>query len=180
MDEAELVRKCKKNDQPAQRQVFDCFADRLYRLAFRYLKNQAEAEDVVMVSFTKIFKNIDSFSDKGTGSFEAWMRRIVINEALMCLRRANNLNLTESLDTANPQHHHESFQDIDGEHLYDLILELPAGYRTVFNLFAIEGFEHTEIASMLGISEGTSRSQLFKARQLLKRKIMKEGFQYGT
>ncbi|MBX2965229.1 MAG: sigma-70 family RNA polymerase sigma factor [Cyclobacteriaceae bacterium] len=180
MSEEELVRQCKKGDAKSQRQLFDMFSDRFFRLALRYVKNAHEAEDVVMTTFVKIFDNLKKFSYRDKGSLEAWMRKILVNEALMTLRRRHNFYLTETLDAENPEHDKEFFQDADAAYLYQLILELPDGYRTVFNLFAVEGYDHREIADLLGITESTSRSQLFKAKQLLKRKINREGLHYGT
>lgn len=180
MGESELVRKCRRGSPQAQKALFDTYANRFYRLMIRYVKVQQDAEDLVMVGFTKVFDHIHKFELVDEGGLEAWMRKIMVNQALMWLRRKHNFNLTETLDSANPEHDLEGLQDLDGEYLYQLILELPAGYRTVFNLAIVEGYDHNEIASMLGINEGTSRSQLFKARQILKRKILEEGFQYGT
>jgi RNA polymerase sigma factor (sigma-70 family) len=178
--EKEAVRLCKKGNSTAQRRLYDIFANRYYRLAFRYVKNQEESEDLVMMSFVKIFKNLDQFTYRGSGSLEAWMRKIVVNEALMVLRKKHNFYLIESLDTNNPDHDIGVLQELDAEYLYQMILELPDGYRTVFNLNVIEGYDHREIARLLGITEGTSRSQLYKAKELLKRKIRKEGIHYGT
>lgn len=180
MNESELVRKCKEGDLKSQQKLYDLFSDRFFRLAFRYVKHQAEAEDVVMMAFVKIFTNLKKFTWQEAGSLEAWMRRILINEALMALRKKHNFYLTETLDAENPIHDAETFDETDTEYLYQLILELPDGYRTVFNLNAIEGYDHHEIAGLLGISESTSRSQLYKARQLLIRKINREGLHYGT
>ncbi|MCU0357642.1 MAG: sigma-70 family RNA polymerase sigma factor, partial [Cyclobacteriaceae bacterium] len=120
------------------------------------------------------------FTWQEAGSLEAWMRKILINEALMALRKKHNFYLTETLDVENPTHDTEIVQQADAEHLYELILELPDGYRTVFNLYAIEGYDHAEIAKLLSITESTSRSQLYKARQLLIRNITREGHHYGT
>jgi RNA polymerase sigma-70 factor (ECF subfamily) len=180
VNEAELVRHCERGDSRSQRALFDRFADRFFRLAVRYLKDISEAEDVVMVTFVKIFDGLKKFTYNDTKSFESWMYKILVNEALMALRRKHNFHLTEALDIENMEHDVEIFQDHDGEYLYQLILDLPDGYRTVFNLYAVEGYDHREIAALLGITESTSRSQLFKAKQLLKRKINQEGFQYGT
>jgi len=180
MTEAELVRKCQKGNKQAQQVLFETYADRFYRLMFRYVRSQEDAEDLIMVAFVKIFKHIDSFVLHDRGGLEAWMRTIMVNEALMLLRKKHNLNLTESLNVLDPTHDLPAWQQLEPEDLYNMIVDLPPGYRTVFNLFVIEGYGHVEIAEMLGISENTSRSQLFKAKQLLKRKIEREGMQYGT
>ncbi len=180
VDEIELIRKCKKGDPKVQKQLFDCYADRFFRLAVRYLKDVAEAEDAVMLAFIKIFGNLKKFTYRDKGSFESWMYKILVNEALMALRRRHNFFLTETLDAEKLEHDSVVLLDIDAGYLYELILDLPEGYRTVFNLFTIEGYDHGEIAELLGINESTSRSQLFKAKQILKRKINQEGFHYGT
>jgi len=146
----------------------------------RYVKEASEAEDVVMLTFVKIFDALKKFTYQEPNSFESWMYKILVNETLMALRRRHNFFLTETLDSENPEHEIEIFQEADVSYLYQLILELPDGYRTVFNLNVIEGYDHREIATLLGITESTSRSQLFKAKQLLKRKIDKEGLHYGT
>jgi RNA polymerase sigma factor (sigma-70 family) len=180
VNEEELVRRCKRGDLKSQQRLYDLFSDRFFRLAFRYVKNQTEAEDVVMMAFVKIFTYMEKFAWRDVGSLEAWMRKILINESLMALRKKHNFYLTETLDVENPVHDVEIFEQTDTDYLYQLILELPDGYRTVFNLFAIEGYDHSEIAELLSITESTSRSQLFKARQILIRKINQEGFHYGT
>lgn len=180
MTEAELVRKCQKGNKQAQYALFETYADRFYRLMLRYVRAQQDAEDLIMVAFVKVFGHIGGFVLKDYGGLEAWIRKIMVNEALMFLRKRHNLNLTESLDALNPDHDQAAWQQVEPEDLYNMIVNLPPGYRTVFNLFVIEGYDHGEIAGMLGISENTSRSQLFKAKQLLKRKIEQEGMQYGT
>ena len=180
MTEAELVRKCQKANKQAQYLLFETYADRFYRLMLRYVRTREDAEDLIMVAFAKVFKNISGFVLKGDGGLESWMRKIMVNEALMMLRKKHNLNLTESLDVLNPDHDQAAWQEVEPEDLYNMILDLPTGYRTVFNLFVIEGHDHAEIAGMLGISENTSRSQLFKAKQLLKRTIEQNGMRYGT
>jgi RNA polymerase sigma factor (sigma-70 family) len=176
----ELIKYCKKGDAKSQKKLFDIYSDRFFRLAVRYVKEASEAEDVVMLTFVKIFDALKKFTYQEPKSFESWMYKILVNEALMALRRRHNFFLTETLDSENPEHETEIFQEADIGYLYQLILELPDGYRTVFNLNVIEGYDHREIAALLGINENTSRSQLFKAKQLLKRKIDKEGLHYGT
>ncbi len=180
MTEAELVRKCQQGNRQAQHALFQTYADRFYRLMFRYVRTHQDAEDLVMVAFVKIFNNIKTFVLTANGGLEAWMRKVMVNEALMLLRKKHSLNLTETIDALNPDHDQGSWQLSEPEDLYNMILDLPPGYRTVFNLFVVEGYDHREIGEMLGISENTSRSQLFKAKQLLKRKIDQEGMRYGT
>jgi RNA polymerase sigma factor (sigma-70 family) len=180
LKEPELVRHCQKGKASAQQELYERFADKLYRLAYRYSKQETDAEDIVIIAFQKIFKHLKTFVYQGDGSLEAWMRKIVVNEALMWLRKSYNFHLTETLEPDLPVPDLEAFREVESEYLYQLIIELPIGYRTVFNLFVIEGYDHREIGELLNISEATSRSQLFKAKALLKKKITQEGLHYGT
>jgi RNA polymerase sigma factor (sigma-70 family) len=152
----------------------------MYRICLRYIKSQADAEDVLISAFTKVFRSMKSFSSQGEGSLEGWVRKIVINESLMWLRRRHNFNLTECLDETLPEPDLGQFCALDAEDIYKMISDLPMGYRTVFNLNVIEGFSHQEIATMLAITESTSRTQLFKAKAILKKILTREGYQYGT
>ncbi len=152
----------------------------MFRLVSRYIKSTVDSEDVLIMAFTKVFANISSFSDRGEGSFEGWIRKVVVNEALMWLRRRHNFNMTETLGEGSDPVDLGAFSGLPAEEISRFISELPNGYRTVFNLFVIEGYTHLEIAGMLEISESTSRTQLFKAKTLLKKTLTQEGFHYGT
>jgi RNA polymerase sigma-70 factor (ECF subfamily) len=152
----------------------------MFRLCRRYIKVQEDAEDVVIRALSKVFEGISKFRSEGEGSLEGWIRKIVVNESLMWLRRRHNFNMTESIEDTLPQIDLGALSELDATEIYELITQLPTGYRTVFNLFVIEGYSHEEIATLLNISEGTSRSQLFKAKSLLKKALTREGFQYGT
>jgi len=180
MDEIELITLCKKPDRKGQEILYSRFSDRMFRVAYRYVKNGIDTEDVLIVAFGKIFKGIGRFQYQGVGSLEAWIKKIVINEALMWLRKRHNFNLTEQVDEDMPEPDLTTFSEANAEDIYAMIARLPTGYRTVFNLNIVEGFNHEEIAGQLGINEGTSRSQLFKAKALLKKMLTKEGFNYGT
>jgi RNA polymerase sigma-70 factor (ECF subfamily) len=129
-----------------------------------------EAEDVLVTSFTKIFEKIGQY--KGEGSFEGWIRRVVVNESLTYLRKNKNMYLEMDIEAAadEPDYHKLSNQ-LEADDLMKMIEELPVGYRTVFNMYAIDGFSHQEIADRLGISENTSKSQLSRARALLQKKL---------
>ncbi len=179
MKESELVKQCQRGERKAQEHLYASFANRLYRLTFRYIKSQVDAEDVLIIAFAKIFEGLKSFVYQGDGSLEGWMRKIVVNESLMWLRRRHNFNLTETLD-AIEEPDLKQFSKLDEEDIYKFITQLPTGYRTVFNLYVIEGYSHQEIATMLVINESSSRSQLFKAKTLLRKSLTQEGFQYGT
>jgi RNA polymerase sigma-70 factor (ECF subfamily) len=137
------------------------------------MKNPMDAEDALVMSFYKIFSKISQF--KGEGSFEGWMKRIVVNECLMKIRKSSNLNLhvdiDQAYDVSDPEH---IVSDLNYKELLVLLDDLPNGYRTVFNLYVIEGYKHREIAEILGISINTSKSQLIlakkKMRELFKKK----------
>ena len=132
------------------------------------------------MAFTKVFANLSGFTERGEGSFEGWLRKVVVNESLMWLRRRHNFNMTETLGEDTDHVDLDAFSGLPAEEISRFILELPNGYRTVFNLFVIEGYTHAEIADLLEISESTSRTQLFKAKMLLKKTLTQEGFHYGT
>ena len=133
-----------------------------------------------MTAFLKAFRNIKTFTFRETGSLEGWLRKIVVNESLMWLRKKHNFNLTESIDDHAPEADIQPFSTLEAEDIYQFITQLPTGYRTVFNLSVVEGYDHSEIATLLSISEATSRSQLFKAKALLKKMLTQEGYHYGT
>lgn len=180
MTEAEIVRSCQNNDPRGQRALFDTYSNRLFRTGYRYLRDDLEAEDAVIIACTHAFRTIGSFTYKGQGSLEAWLRKIVINEALMVLRRRHNFHLAESIDERQRLPDWHSFSELPPDDIYKMVASLPTGYRTVFNLYVIEGYQHDEIAKLLNIAEGTSRSQLFKAKLLLQQLLTQEGYHYGT
>lgn len=149
----------------AQREVYESMGPKLYRTARRYLKKQEEIEDVLAESFVIIFTKIDQL--KEDYAFEAWARKITVNACLHHLKKNVNFNIYLEDSKVQPTHHSESDAGIKEEDLLNLLAYLPEGCRTVFNLFAIEGYGHKEIAEQLGISEGTSKSQLNVARTKL-------------
>lgn len=151
----------------------------MLRLVSRYIRDSADGEDVVMVAFTKVFHNLRGFTNSGEGALGGWIRQIVINEALMWLRRRHNFIMAEISEVEKEVSLTELHQ-LPAEDIVRLVNELPDGYRTVFNLSVVEGYDHAEIARLLGITEGTSRSQLFKAKAQLKKMLTQEGYQYGT
>lgn len=137
----------------------------------RYVNRQADAEDIMIEGFMRVFDKIGQF--KSEGSFEGWVRRIMVNEALGYIRKNKSLFLSvDAEDVHNePAAFHVDGDELATQDLLQLVQELPQGYRTVFNLFAIEGYSHEEIAGMLGISENTSKSQLSRARALLQKRL---------
>lgn len=174
MTEAQLIIECTAGNRNAQRLLYERYAASMFGVCRRYIKNDADAEEVLVSGFYRVFCYLTEF--KGNGSFEGWIRRIIVNEALTLIRKQNTQkNFTwDELDT--------SYQGIASEKTDSKIIEgdvlqllnhLPSGYRTIFNLYAIEGYSHEEIAEMLQISINTSKSQLLKARRMLQKLISK-------
>ena len=148
------------------------YAPLFMSIAMRYMKNYQSAEDVMVMGFFKIFDNINKY--KGEGSFEGWMKRILVNEALMQLRKHNNLRMTVEMSDIDKPDNSSVIDDIAYKELVSILSDLPPGYRTIFNMYVIEGYKHREIAEALSISINTSKSQLIlakkKMRELLKKK----------
>ena len=141
----------------------------MFSIALRYVKNHADAEDVMIEGFYKIFTKIDTYS--GKGSFEGWMRRVMVNEALMYLRKNHNFRMTVEVDQADRPTVATVEHELAAEEILKLLDHLPTGYRTVFNMYVLEGLKHREIAEQLGISINTSKSQLILARKRLQQLI---------
>jgi len=172
LTEHDLVKGCQQGDRNCQKQVFEKWHRKMLAVCQRYINNNFEAEDILMQAMMKVFTEINKFS--GLGSFEGWMRRIVVNEALMAVRKQKIVfESVNQEDVENSEGFDPGSLQVDAEYLFELLQSLPTGFRTVFNLYAIEGYDHKEIASMLGISEGTSKSQLSRARQMLADKLTK-------
>jgi len=169
--EHELIKGCIQEDKRCQKELFRQYAGRLLGICLRYARHRLEAEDILQDAFIKIFDNIASF--EGKGSFEGWLRRIVVNTALKNYHKSSfqqeQIGLGEGLDIPiDPV----IYADLQEEELLNLVARLPDGYRLVFNLYAIEGYSHREIAETLDIKESTSRSQLLKARKSLQSMIL--------
>jgi RNA polymerase sigma factor (sigma-70 family) len=167
----ELIEGCRQKNAQAQKSLYDRYAGKLYALCCRYIKEKMEAEDVLIMSFTKILNRIDQY--KGDGSFEGWMKRIVVNESLTYLRKNKTMYLEMDIAAADREPDFEKMEnELHAEDLMKLIDTLPTGYRIVFNLYAIDGYSHKEIAEQLGISENTSKSQLSRARVVLQKSLL--------
>jgi RNA polymerase sigma-70 factor (ECF subfamily) len=175
-----FVKRCKKGDRAAQKQLFEKLYGPMYRVCFRYLSRQAEAEDCLMKGFMKAFQHLEKFEYKDEYSLYSWVKKVMVNESLMDLRKVSLLSLAPSETLPDSAVYDDILEQLAAEEIYTLITELPAGYRTVFNLFVIEGHTHLEIAEMLNINESTSRSQLVKARNMLKARIEKNNVVYET
>lgn len=157
--------------EQAQRQLYERYKRVMTGVCMRYADRYEEAQDIVQNGFIKVFKKIDTFS--GKGSLEGWIRRIMVNTALDHLRSNKAQRFSVNIDDVDFKLKHESIAlgNLQAEDLLKLIRELPVGYRTVFNLYAIEGYSHKEIADQLEISENTSKSQYSRARALLQKKL---------
>jgi RNA polymerase sigma-70 factor (ECF subfamily) len=167
----ELIEGCKRRNAQAQKSLYDHYSGKLYALCCRYIKEKMEAEDVLITAFTKILDRIDQY--KGEGSFEGWMKRIVVNESLTYLRKNKNMYLEMDIEAADREPDYKKMEnELHAEDLMKLIDALPSGYRIVFNLYAIDGYSHKEIAEQLGISENTSKSQLSRARVALQKSLL--------
>ncbi len=168
--ESGLIQGCLKGDRNAQRQLYDTYSGKFLAICIRYLKDREHAEDVMIEGFMKIFEKLPQY--QGLGSFEGWMKRIIVTQALMTLRSHRHLMMEVNMEMETEyQDHSYELNHLEVADLRDMVENLPVGYRTVFNLFAIEGYSHQEIADLLGITESTSKSQLNRARNTLKEKI---------
>lgn len=173
MNLQKIIEGCTRGNGHAQEELYNLFADDMFAVCLYYSQNYVEAEDTLHEGFMKVFKNIASL--KGEGALKAWIRKIMINTALEKYRKKNPLYLVDHDEL-------REFEDIDRENiisnisadeLMKMIQELTPQYRMVFNLYALEGYSHKEISDMLGISEGTSKSNLARARSILQRKVKK-------
>jgi RNA polymerase sigma factor (sigma-70 family) len=171
MDEITLAKNCIEGDQRAQQKLFEMYAPKMMGVCLRYMKDQAQAEDVLQDGFVKVFTKLEKYT--GNGSLEGWVRRIMVNTALDELRKNNKFKTNVSMDDVDykVESDTDAMASLLEEDLLKLIQEMPDGYKTVFNLFAIEGFSHKEIAEKLGVSENTSKSQYSRAKAYLRTKV---------
>ena len=173
MTEKELIKRCCKNDPRAQQELYEKYAPKMYGVCFRYVCNREVAQDLLHDGFITVFLKIGSFRHEG--SFEGWMRRIFVNTALMRLRKGDVLRGAAEVEQArNVSDGIDLLSGIGGKDIVRMIGRMPDGFRTVFNMSVIEGYTHQEIAKELGISEGTSRSQLSRARTWLQERLLEE------
>lgn len=182
----EIIRQCKKGDEKAQGYIFEKYSSVIFGICLRFMKNKAKAEDVLQDTFVTVFTKIKQY--KGKGSFEGWMKRIAINTALMQLRVDKKETISNEIDNVihfNEKENDEKELNIDNPRsvienaklsqtdILNAVSELPDGFRTVFNLYVIDGYKHKEIAKELNISLGTSKSQLMRARNKLEKTLYK-------
>ncbi len=180
MDEKQLLMDCRGGDMQAQQHFYERFAPKMYAVCLRYARDKGTAEDYLQEAFIRVFSQLDSF--RGEGSLEGWVRRIVVNTCLTFLRKTDLLKHSIEIDYITHYSDDDAFipDKIHAAELLDHIRALPTGFRTVFNLYAIEGYSHKEIGVLLGISEGTSKSQYARARLWLQQRLIKQSpDQYG-
>lgn len=167
MDDHWLVRECLKGNSAAQKQFYEQFAPVMLAVCYRYTKSLADAEDVLQDGFIKAFKSMQQF--KGDGNLGGWLRRIMVTTAINFLKKASRYQ-TDLIFDDEPLHAVSTYEPhvrLEAKELAEMIRQLPAGYQTIFNLHAVEGYSHVEIGQMLGVKESTSRSQYARARALL-------------
>ena len=177
-EENEIIRLAIENNRSAQQKIYSKFSSKMLSVCRQYIKDIHQAEDIMITAFMKVFANLKNFEKKG--SFEGWIRRIMVNECISHIRVQKKVSFLDE-----EKYSEESFNNIESlfsvEDIQFLIDSLPDGYKIIFNLYAIEGYKHKEISTMLGINEGTSKSQLSHARKILKEQIIKlKNYSNGT
>jgi RNA polymerase sigma factor (sigma-70 family) len=171
-DERTIIQGCVKGESWAQRAVYDRYASSMMAVCMRYVPDKETARDLLQEGFIKVFTKIGSYS--GTGVFAGWVRRVFVTTALEYLRHNDVLKESGNIDDTiyhTVPNEHSVLEELTAQELMDCIARLSDGYRTVFNLYVIEGYSHSEIAEILGISEVTSRTQFMRARKILQKEI---------
>ncbi len=167
--ETDLIKGCIEGDRRMQKELYDRFSPKMYAVCLRYMGNADDAQDILQEGFIKIYKNLERF--RGDGSFEGWVRRIFVNTAIEQIRKKKmDVSLTEKEETIEYKSV-SAVDTINEKDLLKIVSGLSPGYRSVFNMYVVEGFSHKEIGELLGISEGTSKSQLARARMILQDRI---------
>ncbi len=174
--EEELIEGCRKADRSCQKALYERYCRKMMAVCMRYARTTAEAEDILQEGFIKVFNGIKTF--RGESKLETWITRIMVNTALNQQRRKMYLYPMVDAEDIDLPEQDESFSGLNFSQLLEMVRSLPHGCQVIFNLFAIEGFNHKEIAETLGISEGTSKSQYARARMLLQEKLLKESSYY--
>lgn len=172
-NQSDIIKACLKGDRKSQKILYQIYADKMFGVCLRYANDEDEAKDILQDGFIKVFLNLKQFNNNG--SFEGWIRRIIVNTALERFRDKNYLfavNMENTYEVGEKEYDH-ILSELSANDLLKLIQELSPQYRTVFNLYAIEGYSHKEICQKLNIKEGTSKSNLSRAREILKEKVKK-------
>ncbi|MDP4286172.1 MAG: sigma-70 family RNA polymerase sigma factor [Bacteroidota bacterium] len=178
MDTSELIKEAKRGSAAAQKYLFDQWAGKMMLVCRRYVKNLEDAEELLLDGFYKFFANIAGFNYQGDAALYVWLKRIMINECLMFLRKKNVFTIVTETTAEEIAFPDEALDNLSAAEIFNLIVQLPIGYRTVFNLHVIEGMGHKEIAEALNISEGTSKSQFSKAKILLQKMLLQNNTEY--
>jgi len=173
-DEEKIIRKCKKNNARAQRALYEKYRVKWFMICLRYAPDREEAEDMMQEGLISIFKEIKQY-DPDKAGFPAWSNRVMVNAALQYLRKWKKLKFNQSIDDYNVEIPVQEgiYDKIGAKELTAMVQQLPDGYRTIFNLYVMEGYKHREIAEMLSISENTSKTQLLKAKKMLRNQLEK-------
>ena len=173
MEEKKLIQACIREEQQAQKLLYDLYSPKMYYVCLRYARHELEAQDMLQDGFVKVFDKIASF--KHNGSFEGWIRRIIVNTSLNhCRKRSFKQEQIGIEDFQDKVVSSKAISKIEEKELLALIQQMPQGYNNLFNLYVIEGYSHKEIAEMLDITESTSRSQLANARKWMRYEIEKQ------
>ena len=171
--EAELIEACKRQERKAQKLLFERYSPKMFGVCKRYVKRYEDAEDVLIEGLYKVLSKINSYS--GNGSFEGWIRRIIVNECLMFLRKKHNFRLTVEISNIEIKTEVTIVDELAAQDIINLLDKLPTGYRTIFNMYVLEGYKHREIAEELGISINTSKSQLILAKKRMRALVKERG-----
>lgn len=178
MEEHELIEGCKKGSHKAQRVLFALYAKRMLLLCRRYVRDHHDAEEALLNGFQKFFQSVDRFKYANGASLVAWLKRIMINECLHFLRRNSALSFVNEMAAEMIETEDSVIERMSAEEILHLVNKMPDGYRLVFNLYVVEGYNHREIAELLQITEGTSKSQFSKARTFLRGLLVKNEIVY--
>jgi len=179
MDVHALIKEARQGSAAAQKCLFDLLGDRMMLVCRRYVKSPEDAEEVLLDGFYKFFTTLAHFDYKGEAALYSWLKRIMVNECLMLLRKKNVFTIVTETAAEEIALEEDALNNLSAKEIFELIIQLPVGYRTVFNLYVMEGVGHKEIAALMGISEGTSKSQLSKAKSLLQKNLLQYGIEYA-
>lgn len=179
MNLQQLIREAKQGSSAAEKCLFDEFGGKMLALCCRYVKSPEDAEEIMLDGFCKFLKGLHAFQYQSDAALYMWLKKMMVNECLMFLRRKNNFNMVRETDAEEIPLQEEALNNLSAAEIFSMIVQLPVGYRTVFNLHIMEGMEHKEIAETLGITEGTSKSQLSRAKSLLQKLLTQKGVSYA-
>ena len=178
METSELIKEAKQGSTAAQKCLFDQLSEKMIMICRRYVKSNEDAEELMLDGFYKFFKKLSSFNYIGDAALHGWLKKIMINECLMFLRKKNVFNIVTEASAEEVTLQEDVVNNLSAEEIFKIIVQLPVGYRTVFNLYVVEGISHKEVAALLNISEGTSKSQLSKAKVLLQKMLLQNDMDY--